>query len=316
MTDEGEIAFGPGKEFRFIRRLIRRFGALASGIGDDAALVHVPRDNMLAISTDTSVENIHFRRDWLTLDEAAYRAVTGALSDLAAMGAAGVGILIALTTPNEPRENLDALSDGIARAAAASGVRIYGGDTTRGSVLSLTVTVFGNVRETLRRDAARAGHHVYVTGVLGGPAAAMRALAGGTELLPVWRERFAKPHARIREARWLAGRGARAAIDISDGLLADAAHLAAASNVQITIDLDRLPIVAGVDALFAARGGEEYELLLTSAIPIDCEAFQSRFGIGLKEIGTVSDGKPGVCVMMGGQAADVEPMGYDHFGDV
>ncbi|MEO7218107.1 MAG: thiamine-phosphate kinase [Gemmatimonadaceae bacterium] len=316
MTDEDEIAFGPGKEFRFIRRLIRRFGALASGIGDDAALVHVPRDNMLAISTDTSVEHIHFRRDWLTLDEVGYRAVTGAISDLAAMGAAGVGILIALTTPNEPRENLDALSDGIARAAATSGVRIYGGDTTRGSVLSLTITVFGNVRESLRRDAARAGHHVYVTGVLGGPAAAMRALADGTELLPEWRERFAKPHARIREARWLAGRGVRAAIDISDGLLADAAHVAAASNVQITIDLDRLPVVAGVDALFAARSGEEYELLLTSAIPIDCEAFQSRFGIGLTEIGTVSDGKPGVGVMMSGRAVDVDPMGYDHFSDV
>ncbi|MEO9020277.1 MAG: thiamine-phosphate kinase [Gemmatimonadaceae bacterium] len=315
MTDEGEIAFGPGKEFRFIRRLIRRFGALASGIGDDAALVHVPRDNVLAISTDTSVENIHFRRDWLTLEEVGYRAVTGALSDLAAMGAAGVGILIALTTPNEPRENLDALSDGIARAAVVGGVRVYGGDTTSGAVLSLTITVFGNVREALRRDAARAGHHIYVTGALGGPAAALRALADGTDMHPAWRERFANPQARVREARWLAGRGARAAIDISDGLLADAAHVAAASNVQMSIDLDRLPVVAGVDTLFAARGGEEYELLVTSAIPIDCEAFQSRFGVGLTEIGTVSDGKPGVHVMMNGRVVDVAPMGYDHFRD-
>ena len=315
MTGEGEIAFGPGREFRFIRRLIRRFGSLASGIGDDAALIHVPRDNMLAISTDTSVENVHFRRDWLTLDEIGYRAVTGALSDLAATGAAGVGILIALSTPTESREDLDSLSNGIARAAIAAGVRVYGGDTTRGEVLSLTITVFGNVRETLRRDAARAGHHVYVTGALGGPAAAMRALVEGTELLPVWRDRFTNPHARIREARWVAGRGARAAIDISDGLLADAAHVAAASNVRITIDLDRIPIVAGVDALAAARSGEEYELLLTSAIPIDREAFFSRFGIGLTEIGTVSDGEPGICVMMNGHAIEVEPMGYDHFGD-
>lgn len=316
MTGEGEIAFGPGEEFRFIRRLIRRFGSLASGIGDDAALVHVPRDNMLAISTDTSVENVHFRRDWLTLDEIGYRAVTGALSDLAATGAVGVGILIALSTPRESREDLDSLSDGIARAASAGGVRVYGGDTTRGELLSLTVTVFGNVRETLRRDAARAGHHVYVTGALGGPAAAMRALSDGAALLPVWRDRFANPHARIREARWAAGRGARAAIDISDGLLADAAHVAAASNVQITIDLDRLPTVAGVDALFAARSGEEYELLLTSAIPIDCEAFLARFGIDLTDIGMVSDGEPGICTMMNGQPIEVDPMGYDHLGDV
>ena len=74
MTHGGEIAFGPGEEFRFIRRLIRRFGSLAAGIGDDAALIHIPRDNMLAMTTDTAVDNVHFRRDWLTLDEIGYRA--------------------------------------------------------------------------------------------------------------------------------------------------------------------------------------------------------------------------------------------------
>jgi thiamine-monophosphate kinase len=312
---EGEIAFGPGKEFKFIRRLIRRFGQLASGIGDDAALIHVPRDNMIAISTDTSVENVHFRRDWLTLDEIGYRSTTAALSDLAATGATGVGMLIALSTPPESRENLDALSDGIARAAAAAGVRIYGGDTTRAPILSLTITVFGNTRDALRRDAARAGHHVYVTGALGGPGAAVRALTEESDMLLAWRDRLANPHARIREARWAAGRGARAAIDISDGLLADAAHVAAASNVRINIDLDRVPTVAGVDSVSAARSGEEYELLLTSAIPIDGDAFRSRFGIALTEIGTVSDGEPGIRVTADGSLLELDPVGYDHFGD-
>lgn len=311
---DGEIAFGPGEEFRFIRRLIRRFGHLAVGIGDDAALLHVPRDNMVAISTDTSVENVHFRRDWLSLEEIGYRATTAAISDLAAMGASGVGILIALATPPESRENLDALGDGIARAAAAAGVGIYGGDTTRASTLSLTITAFGNTREPLRRDAARAGHHVYVTGELGGPGAAIRALTAGTTLPTDWRERFAHPCARIREGRWAAGRGARAAIDISDGLLADAAHVAAASNVRIRLDLARIPTVHGVDPLQAARSGEEYELLFTSAIPIDCVVFQDRFGIPLTEIGAVSDGDPGVEVTMNGAPFDVEITGYDHFG--
>ncbi len=315
MTQDGEIAFGPGEEFRFIRRLIRRFGQLAVGIGDDAALVHVPRDNMIAISTDTSVENVHFRRDWLSLNEIGYRAATAALSDLAAMGASGVGILIGLATPPESRENLDALGDGIARAAVAAGVRIYGGDTTRAPVLSLAITVFGNTRDAMRRDAARAGHHVYVTGVLGGPRAAVRALEEGTHLKAAWRERFASPRARLREARWAAGRGARAAIDISDGLVADAAHVAAASNVRIAIDLDRVPTIDGVDAIDAARSGEEYELLMTSAIPIDCDAFASRFGIPLTEIGAVTDGAPGVHVFMKGRPLDVELRGYDHFGD-
>lgn len=316
MIHDGEIAFGPGEEFRFIRRLIRRFGQLAVGIGDDAALIHVPRDNMVAISTDTSVENVHFRRDWLSLDEIGYRATTAALSDLAAMGASGVGILVALVTPPESRKNLDALGDGIARAAVAAGVRIYGGDTSRGPVLSLTVTVFGNSRDAMRRDAARAGHHVYVTGVFGGPGAAVRALADGAPVPAAWRDRFANPRARIREARWVAGRGARAAIDISDGLVADAAHVAAASNVRIALHIDRVPTVQGVDAIAAAQSGEEYELLLTSAIPIDCVAFADRFGIPLSDIGAVTDGAPGVQLMMNGVPLEIELRGYDHFGHV
>jgi thiamine-monophosphate kinase len=311
---DGEIAFGPGEEFRFIRRLIRRFGQLAVGIGDDAALIHVPRDNMVAISTDTSIENVHFRRDWLSLEEIGYRATTAAISDMAAMAANGIGILVALTTPAEPRENLDALGDGIARAAAAAGVRIYGGDTTRGPVLSLTITAFGNTREAMQRDAARAGHHVYVTGVLGGPGAALGTFASGAPLQPLWRERFACPRARIREARWVAGRGARAAIDISDGLVADAAHVAAASNVRIALHIDRVPTVQGVDPVAAAQSGEEYELLLTSAIPIDRDAFRERFGIPLTEIGDVTDGEPGVQLMMNGEPIEMELRGYDHFG--
>jgi thiamine-monophosphate kinase len=313
VTHGGEIAFGPGEEFRFIRRLIRRFGSLAAGIGDDAALIHIPRDNMLAMTTDTAVDNVHFRRDWLTLDEIGYRATTGAISDLAAMGASGMGILIALATPPESRENLDALGDGIARAAVAAGVRIFGGDTVRSAVLSLTITAFGNTRDPLRRDAARAGHHVYVTGVFGGPAAAVRALIDGTPVLATWRDRFVNPHARLREALWAAGRGARAAIDISDGLLADAAHVAAASNVQITLDLDRVPVIEGVDPVAAVQSGEEYELLLTSAIPLDCDAFRRRFGVPLTAIGSISDGEPGVVVTSRGKRLDIEPRGYDHF---
>jgi thiamine-monophosphate kinase len=195
-----------------------------------------------------------------------------------------------------------------------AGVRIYGGDTTRGPVLSLTITVIGNTREPMRRDAARAGHHVYVTGVLGGPAAAVRALTQGVPVPPAWRDRFANPHARLREGRWVAGRGARAAIDISDGLLADAEHVAAASNVRIRLDLDRVPTVDGVDPIVAAQSGEEYELLLTSAIPIDCGAFGDRFGVRLTDIGMVVDGQPGVQTTVQGRVLEVESRGYDHFG--
>lgn len=309
-----EIAFGPGEEFRAIRRMIRRFGPLAAGIGDDAALIHVPRGNTLAMSSDTSVENVHFRRSWLTPDEIGYRSATAALSDLAAMGATGVGMLVSLTVPKDARCMLDGIADGIARAARATEVRVYGGDTTNGATLSLSFTVFGNTRDPMPRDAARAGDRMYVTGKLGGPAAAVTALSAGVEPRAEWRERFVAPHARIKEARWLAGRGARAAIDLSDGLVADAAHIAAASNVRIDLHLDRLPTVEGVGALDASRGGEEYELLVASAIPIDTYAFAARFAIPLTELGAVRDGHPGVKSFLGGKSVVVPRAGYDHFG--
>lgn len=310
---EGEIAFGPGEEFRVIRRLIRRLGPLASGIGDDAALVHVPRDNALAISTDTSLENVHFRREWLSLHEIAYRAAIAALSDLAAMGASGAGLLVALTVPALSRAELDELGDGIAEAVRAADARVVGGDTTRGDALALTFTVFGTTRDALHRHAARAGHRVYVTGRLGGAGAALRALLDGEVPRPEWRERFAHPMVRLREARWLAGRGARAAIDISDGLIADAGHVAAASHVKMDLDLDRVPVVDGVSFVDAARSGEEYELLVTSAIPLDTSAFTDRFGVPLTEIGIVKDGQPGVRALLQGRPMSLEHGGFDHF---
>ncbi len=313
MMYDREIAFGPGEEFRAIRRIIRRLGPVAAGIGDDAALIHVPRGNTLAMSSDTSVENVHFRREWLTADEIGYRSATAALSDLAAMGASGVGMLLSLTVPRNARSMLDGLADGIARAARGAGVRVYGGDTTSGVALSLSFTVFGNSRDPMPRDAARAGDRVYVTGKLGGPAAAVVALLAGTEPRAEWRERFAAPQARIREARWLAGRGARAAIDISDGLIGDASHIAAASNVRIDLHLDRVPTIQGVGAVDASRSGEEYEILVTSAIPIDVVAFRERFDLLLTEIGSVRDGPHGVRTFLAGKPVLVPRGGYDHF---
>lgn len=313
MTHDREIAFGPGAEFRAVRRMIRRLGNVAAGIGDDVALVHIPRNNAVAVSTDTSVEDVHFRRAWLAPDEIGYRAATAALSDLAAAGAAGVGIVVALTVPHNDRALLDGLTDGIARAARDAGVLVYGGDTTRGDRLSITCTVLGATRESMGRECARAGDRLYVTGRLGGPAAAVRAWSAGAEPRAEWRARFAAPCARIREGRWLLGRGARAAIDVSDGLVADAGHLAAASAVRIELQLDHLPLVAGVTPVQAATGGEEYELLVASPIPIDVEAFQARFGVALTQIGVVRDGDPGVRTLLHGRLLTIPSAGFDHF---
>lgn len=308
-----EIAFGPGEEFRVIRRMIRRLGALASGIGDDAALIDVPRGERLVVSVDTAVENVHFKRGWITPLEIGYRAGTAALSDLAAMGAAGLGLLVSLTVPEGWRAELDGLSGGVGGAAAHANLLVFGGDTTTGQELSITVTVLGTVREPLRRTNAKVGDHVYVTGELGGPGAALRALQRGKPVPPEYRERFALPKARLLEARWLAGRGAHAAIDISDGVVSDASHVAAASQVRMELYLDRLPLVPGVGPFDAARSGEEYELLVTSAIPIDTAAFHERFGVPLTEIGSVVEGAAGVVTLIDGAPVDFTKGGFDHF---
>jgi len=308
-----DLNFGPGEEFRLIRRMIRRLGPLASGVGDDAAIIDLPKGERLVVSTDTSVENVHFKRGWITPLEIGYRAGTAALSDLAAMGASGIGLLVSLTVPDTWRGDLDGLSGGVGGAASHANLLVFGGDLTTGKELSITVTVLGTVREPLRRSAARVGDRVYVTGRLGGPAAALRALQHGKPVAPAYRERFATPSARIIEGRWLAGHGARAAIDISDGLVADASHIAAASNVRLELHLDKVALVEGVGPFDAARSGEEYELLVTSTIPLDTDAFYERFGIPLTEIGAVVEGATGVATFIDGGAVDFSSGGFDHF---
>jgi thiamine-monophosphate kinase len=310
------FAFGPGEEFRLIRRLLRRLGPLASGVGDDAAVLEVPKGERLVVSIDTAVENVHFKRGWITPLEIGYRAGTAALSDLAAMGASGLGLLMSLTIPESWRDELDGLSGGVGGAASHANVLVFGGDLTTGKELSITVTVLGTVREPLSRSEARVGDGVYVTGSLGGPAAALRALQHGKPLAPIYRERFATPKARLIEGRWLAAHGARAAIDISDGLVGDAGHIAAASKVRIELHLDSLPLVEGVGPFDAARSGEEYELLVTSTIPLDTDAFLERFGIPLTQIGTVVEGAPGVATLIDGGAVDFTVGGFDHFRKV
>jgi thiamine-monophosphate kinase len=310
---QNEIHFGPGEEFRKIRRMIRRLGTLASGIGDDAAVLDIPRGEQLVVSIDTSVEDVHFKRGWLTALEIGYRAGTAALSDLAAMGATGLGLLASITVPESWLSELDGLSGGIGGAAAQTNLLVFGGDTTSGKELSITVTVLGTVREPLRRNSARVGDRVYVTGKLGGPSAALRLLQRGKPVPPEYRERFALPKARIIEGRWLSGHGARAAIDISDGLISDAGHIAAASQIRMELHLDKLPLIDGVGPFDAARGGDEYELIATSSIPLDTAAFLERFGIPLTEIGVAVEGAPGVVTLIDSQPVDFAVGGFDHF---
>jgi thiamine-monophosphate kinase len=306
------IQLREGSEFDLVRRMLARWGSLAQGIGDDAVLLDLGSNKTLVASTDASVENVHFRRGWLEPREIGYRATAAALSDLAAMAATPSGILLALTLPDAWRQSIDHIADGIAEAVAFASTRIVGGDLSEGRDLAIVVTVLGNADRPLTRAAAKPGDRVYVTGRLGGPAAALSALVDGNKPSRENRIRFAHPVPRIREAQWLAANGVASGTDISDGLAADLANIAVASGVSISISLERIPAIADVSPRDAAGSGEEYELAVTSSSALDTRAFENEFGIPLTEIGNVEAGRSVVRVFDRGAPVPT-PAGYLHF---
>ena len=307
MTD---VELGPGREFDLIRELRRRWGDLAVGLGDDAATLAVPRGDQLVLSTDAAVEHVHFEREWLTLEEIGYRAVTAALSDLAAMAADPLGVLVSLQLPRQDATEAAALADGIGDAVRSAGTVIRGGNVSAGSELAITTTVLGAAYTPLRRSGARAGDRLYLTGALGGPRAALRALREGRKPPAECRARFARPRARLAEATWLAARGAVAGIDVSDGLAGDCAHLAAASGILVSVELERVPVVAGADPA-DVFGGEEYELLVAARSPLPVDEFQAAFGIPLTAVGAVAAGAAEARFTRAGRRVD-PPAGHDH----
>ena len=309
-------ALGAGGEFDRIRGILERLGDRAAGVGDDCAIINVGGER-LAISTDLSIENVHFKLGWLTPEEIGWRATAAALSDLAAVGAHPVGVLVGVAVPGEwPEEHVADLMQGAGAAAASVSAHVLGGDLTRSDLTIVSVTVLGglNVAPVLRSGAAE-GDELWVTGMLGGPGAALAAWRQGREPESSARERFACPRPRISEARWLHKEGLKALIDISDGLAADASHIGAASGVRCTIEIERIPVhpsAASVeDALVS---GEEYELLCVlpaNGPPLLARAFQETFGLPLTRIGTVSAGS-GVEILKAGKPVPL-PESFRHF---
>ncbi|HEY0995465.1 MAG TPA: AIR synthase related protein, partial [Gemmatimonadaceae bacterium] len=171
------MPMGKGAEFDAIRRLLAVWGDRAEGIGDDAATLALTPGAQLVASVDATVEGVHFRPGWLSAEEIGWRATAAALSDLAAMAARPLGVLVALELPYAWRDRLESLAEGIGAACAAVGAPIVGGNMTAGTHLALTLTVLGEAERPLHRRGARVGDAVYVTGALGGPGAALAAWA-------------------------------------------------------------------------------------------------------------------------------------------
>ena len=319
------LPLGPGPEFDRVRAIARALGPLAAGLGDDCAILPEVSGSNLVLSTDVSVEEVHFRREWLRPAEIGWRAAAAALSDLAAAGAEAIGLLAAVTVPRDTREKqLAELMQGVGEAVGSVGGVVLGGDLSGGPAWSLAITVVGRATRPLSRRGAKAGDGVWVTGMLGGARAAVEAWRQGKEPEPEARRAFGRPEPRIAAGRALAARGATALIDLSDGLASDARHLAAASAVELRIELDRLPVAAsagksaqaaGVSpAEFAARGGEDYELLATLPASFDdagAQAFLKETGLLLTRIGQVLTGTGTQLLLKG---AEVTLTGFDHFG--
>lgn len=321
MTGPIDTPLGPGKEFDRIRAMAARWGARARGLGDDCAFLEAGGER-LAISLDLSIEGVHFTRDWLKPAEIGYRAAAAALSDLAAVAAEPLALLLGLAVPQgESDETVAQLADGVADAAADCGAAIVGGDLSSGPGIVIDCCVIGRAAAEVRRRGARAGDRLVVTGALGGPLAAILEWRAGREPAPAARERFARPASRHEAARFLAAHRARAMIDISDGLSGDLGHLLAASGVGATLEVERIPVLPAAVAVaertkekawsLAVRSGEEYELL--AAVPPDVVAtIVAECPVPATVIGTIET-EPGLRPTERGAAVRL-PGGFDHFG--
>jgi thiamine-monophosphate kinase len=320
-----QVPLGPGAEFDLIRRFLAQQPPPGPGVlvgpGDDAAVL----EGGWVLSTDLSVEDVHFRRSWITDEEIGWRATAAALSDLAAMAAEPVGVLVSMAFRPDAGVDVEAVQRGVGAAASQSGAEVLGGDVSRSpGPLFLDVSVVGRASAPASRAGSRAGDEIWVTGPLGAAGAAVRLWNAGKEPPDSLRAAFARPVPRIEAARALARAGVlRALVDLSDGLAGDAGHLAAAGGVRVVLEAARIPVAAGVEkalgpeaALDAAlRGGEDYELCFAARPGTVGEGtLDARMGGSLRRVGRVEAGS-GVWLEHGdGSVVVLERGGYDHLG--
>jgi thiamine-monophosphate kinase len=291
-------------EFGFLAELLPtlRSGnpAIRVGIGDDCAVVDRP-ESPLVLTTDTLVDQIHFRRDWLADRQLGRRAFLVNASDIASMGGRSLWCLASLGAPaDHPERALLDVMQGIADAAREVGTTVVGGNLSRSPVFFATVALVGTVGgEPLTRGGARAGDRVFVSGTLGGAAFAVREWLAGRR--PGTRSQalraFAEPPARTVLGPRLAATGAVSAmIDVSDGFAQDLGHVLAASGVGAGIDVERLPVCPGLRLpqaerlALAASGGEDYELLFTvrPSQAARVRAVGRALGVPLTDVGVVT----------------------------
>lgn len=324
-----------------MRRLLHEEApGVVLGPGDDAALVQLG-SHLTVLTTDLLVEDVHFRRDTTSPRDLGYKALVVNVSDVAAMGGSPRYAVVGLALPpGTPMSWVVELYGGLREAASEYAVSVVGGDTSRSERVVLSVALAGEVAQdfAVRRSGARPGDRVVVTGTLGAAAGGLLlserrreervARALGTPWARELLAAHARPVARVGEGQSLAGAGATAMMDLSDGLAKDLDRLCRESGVGAALFLPQVPVAPALGRLrevlpevdpmvLALSGGEDYELLATLP-PEDVERaaklLEERFGTALTEVGEVRSGSGLVAVEADGGERPLQPEGWDHFG--
>jgi thiamine-monophosphate kinase len=326
-------------EFGFIRRisagcLIRPEGVVR-GIGDDAAAFRADGRQLSLVTTDLLIERVHFLREAISGCDLGYKSLAVNLSDIAAMGGIAREAFVSIAIPEVCELGyLDAIFQGMKELAVRHRVNILGGDTTRSPQdLIISITIYGEVPETelLTRDAARPGDVIFSTGCLGDSRAGLHLILDRTPVdtpeLEALCAAHLHPEPHLSEGRLLASSdGVHAAIDVSDGLSSDLAHILDESRVGARIRAEHLPISENLQHYcrrfakspleYALSGGEDYVLLVTAAADRAAEvsrAFETRFGRPLYAIGEITESRPLELVGPGALSSTIRPSGWDHF---
>jgi thiamine-monophosphate kinase len=315
-------------------------GGLRLSIGDDCALLAPRRGEELAVTTDLSISGQHFRLNWHQPEAIGHRVLARGLSDLAAMGARPVAAFLSLGLPRElilpasrragARAWVQRFLDGLLALAEAHSTPLAGGDLAESAIAVADIVLVGAVPRgrALLRSGAKPGDLLYVTGALGGAAAGLACLEELAEAQPArlhppripnkLAARLAPhlcPQPRIAQGLWLQRRGvASAAIDLSDGISSDLAHICDESGVAAEVDTSALPIHTGATLAQALHGGEDYELLFTA--PETAKLPRAIAGVKITRIGRILKARAGrqTLTLISPQGAQpLEPQGWEHF---
>ncbi len=322
-----DMPLGEKKLIQQIRRLARGGESLVTGIGDDCAVLRVPPGHDLLVTTDFTIENVHFRRDWHRPEMVGRRCLTRGLSDIAAMGGEPRAAFLSLALPSDvPQKWVRRFLKGLLDLAEEFKLPLAGGDTAQSADgIQADIVVVGSVPKgkSVLRSGAKVGNGIYVTGELGGSAAALARLAeaktAGAEYfrhLHRYSGRLGVPQARVAVGQWLRQhRVASAMIDLSDGLSTDLDHICQESHVGAEIEAEAIPraqVGLGkkrVTLELALHGGDDYELLFTSAATVPNQIA----GVRVTWIGRTTRSAGMRLIRPDGKPRSLQAAGWEHF---